>query len=254
MAPYYRGGYDPIPESLEALRQIANREHFRSDPILKHKKGGRFLELGPWRGVLCCLMKDAGFEVTAIEMDAVCVDFLRNKVGVKAIQSSDPVQTIRGMDAGFDVIAAWHSMEHLPTPWLVIQEAARLLNPGGILLLAMPNPESFEFNVLKSRWMHLDAPRHLYFFPIRSLIELCRAHDLVPLDVTTADVFSDIQSRHAWRSLARSVVRVRYVRGAIGDLLYWLTRRWQTKEGQGSAYCAVFVRSTEGTAVGQLAG
>ncbi len=254
MGPYYRGGYDPIPQNLEALRQIASREHFRSNPILKHKKGGRFLELGPWRGVLCCLMKDAGFEVTGIERDARCVDFLRNTVGINAIQSSNPLQTMRGMDAGFDVIAAWHSMEHLPTPWLVIQEAARLLNPGGILLLAMPNPESFEFDVLKARWMHLDAPRHLYFFSIHSLIGLCGAHGLVPLDVTTADVFSNIQSRHAWHSLARSVVRVRYVRGVIGDLLYWLARRWQKKEGRGSAYCAVFARATETTAVSNVAG
>lgn len=244
MEPYYRGGYDPIPENLEALRRIADHEHFRCNPILKHKKGGRFLELGPWRGVLCCLMRDAGFEVTAIERDARCVDFLRNTVGVDAIQSSNPLQTMRGMHAGgFDVIAAWHSMEHLPTPWLVIQEAARLLNPGGVLLLAMPNPDSFEFDVLKSRWMHLDAPRHLYLFPIRSLVKLCRAHGLFPLDVTTADVFSDIQSRHAWRSFAGSMVRVRYLRGAIGDLFYWLARRWQKKEGRGSAYCAVFARS-----------
>lgn len=243
MAPYYRGGYDPIPGSLEALREIAGREHFRSDPILRHKQYGRFLELGPWRGVLCCLMKDAGFNVTAIEMNRQCVDFLRDKVGVTAIQSSNPLEAMREMNQGFDVIAAWHSMEHLPTPWLVIQQAARLLNPGGILLLAMPNPDSFEFSVLKSRWMHLDAPRHLHLFPIPSLVKLCAAHGLLPLDITTADVFSDIQSRHAWYSVASSVVPVRFVNGAMARILYWSTRKWQKKEGRGSAYCAVFARS-----------
>ena len=242
MAPYYSGGYDPIPESLEALRLIASGEHFRSEPILKHRHEGKFLELGPWRGVLCSLMQDAGFEVTAIEMDGQCVEFLRNTVGVSAIQSCNPLQTMRAMSSGFDVIAAWHSMEHLPTPWLVIQEAARLLNPGGILLLAMPNPDSFEFSVLKSRWMHLDTPRHLYLFPIRSLINLCRARGLVPLSITTADEFSDIQSWHAWYSLARSVTNFRYVRGALVRLFYMLARRWQKEEGRGSAYCAVFAR------------
>jgi len=248
MESYYRGGYDPIPESLGA----SNREDFRSNPILMHKKGGRFLELGPWREILCCLMKDAGFEVTAIERDSVCADYLRNTVGIKAIQSSDPLQTMRGMDTGFDVIAAWHSMEHLPTPWLVIQEAARLLNPDGILLLAMPNPESFEFDVLKARWMYLDAPRHLYFHSIHSLIQFCGAHGFVPLDITTVDVFSNIQSRHAWHRLTRSVVRVRCVRGVIGDLLYLLAKRWRRKEGRGPAYCAVFAGATETTSVSEL--
>lgn len=243
MTPYYRGGYDPIPKSLSALREIAAGEHFRCDPILKHKSGGRFLELGPWRGVLCCLMKDAGFEVTAIEMDGQCVEFLRNTVEIKAIQSSDPVAAMREMEAGFDAIAAWHSMEHFPAPWLVIEESARLLKPGGVLLLAMPNPDSFEFGVLKSRWMHLDAPRHLYLFPIRSLIERCGAHRLKPLEITTADAFSDIQSWHAWCSVARSIAPVRYVQGATARLLYWSSRAWQKKEGRGSAYCAVFAKS-----------
>jgi SAM-dependent methyltransferase len=242
MSSHYKGGYDPIPRDLEALREIAAREHFRCNPILRHRPGGKFLELGPWRGVLCCQMKDAGFSVTAIEMDQSCVNFLRNTVGVEAIRSEDPVQTMRGMQPGFDAIGAWHSLEHLPTPWLVIQEAARLLNPGGVLLLAMPNPESFEFRLMRSRWMHLDAPRHLYLFPIRSLVEVCGRHGLDLLEVTTADIFSDIQSRHAWHMLARSYIPVKYVRGVAGSILYWLARHRQRQEGRGSAYCAVFRR------------
>ncbi|MBS1804167.1 MAG: class I SAM-dependent methyltransferase [Acidobacteria bacterium] len=242
MGPYYRGGYDPIPNSLEALREIAKREHFRSDPILRYQKGGRFLELGPWRGVLCSLMRDAGFEVTAIERDEACVSFLRNTIGVDAIQSVDPLETMRTMETGFDAIAAWHSMEHLPAPWLVIQEAARLLNPGGILLLAMPNPDSFEFRVLKSRWMHLDAPRHLYLFPVQPLIKLCGEQGLKLLEITTADEFSDIQSQQNWVSLARSVSNLRLIRAPLWRLFYLLGRRWQKKEGRGSAYCAVFAR------------
>ncbi len=248
MSPYYQGGYEPIPESLSAMREIAALEHYRSDPILKYRKSGRFLEIGPWRGVFCCLMKDAGFDATAIEMNGPCVDFLRDTLGVEAIQSSNPLETMREMEAeSYDAIAAWHSMEHLPTPWLVIQQAARLLKPGGVLLLAMPNPESFEFSVLKSRWMHLDAPRHLYLFPIHSLEKYCRSYGLKLQEVTTSDVFSDIQSWHTWRTLTRSWIPVIYIRGILertaGKALHRLTRRWQKTEGRGSAYCAIFVRS-----------
>lgn len=242
MERYYRGGYDPIPGSLEDLRAISSQEHFRSDPILRHCTSGKFLEIGPWRGVLCCLMKDAGFEASAIEMDAACVEFLRDTVGVEAIQSSNPLKTMREMQPGFDAIGAWHSMEHLPSPWLVIGECARLLNPGGVLLLAMPNPDSMEFAVLKSRWMHLDAPRHLYLFPIRSLISTCEARGLKLLSITSSDVFSNIQSRHAWYHLASSLIPARYVRGAVALALYGIAQVWQKLPGRGSAYCAVFQR------------
>lgn len=247
MSPFYTGGYDPIPATVSELQQIAADEKFRSEPILKHKKSGRYLEIGPWRGVLCSAMKDAGFDVTAIEMNELCVSFLREHLGVEAIQSTNPAETMKNLKPGFDVIAAWHSLEHLPDPWLVIEHAAQLLAPGGILVLGMPNPESYEFSVLKSAWMHLDAPRHLYFFPIKSLIHFCEKNGLNPLEITTADHFSNVQSRFAWQAWPRSWVPIRYVRYAfaitIGNLLYKLAYKKQMTEGLGSAYTAVFIRS-----------
>lgn len=242
MRAYYEGGYDAIPSSYSALRAIAEREKYRSEPVLRYKTKGRFLEIGPWRGVICANMKEAGFDVSAIEMNAECVTFLREQVGIQAIQSSDPAETMKRLTPGFDVITAWHSLEHLPHPWLVIEQAAKLLAPGGILQLAMPNPESYEFTFLGRKWMHLDAPRHLFLYPLGALVRLCAQHDLEPLQLTTSDQFSSIQSRHAWRNWVRSWLPVRYVRGFVGDIAYWTAYKKQMKEGSGSAYTALFVR------------
>jgi SAM-dependent methyltransferase len=244
MSPYYKGGYESIPATQDELRLIAAGEKYRTEPILRHKQSGRFLEIGPWRGVFCCNMKDAGFEVTGIEMDTSCVEFLRNELGIEALQSVNPVETMKTLKPGFDVIAAWHSLEHLPEPWLVIESAARLLAPGGILLLAMPNPESYEFSVMKDAWVHLDAPRHLYFFPIDSLIRTCGNYGLELLEVTTKDTCSRMLSNMAWQVWTRSWVPVRYIRGiigiSIGKLLYWYT--CLKPEGLGSGYTVVFAK------------
>jgi SAM-dependent methyltransferase len=246
MARYYRGGYDPIPESVDELRRIAVHEKYRTEPVLKYKTGGRCLEIGPWRGVICSNMKDAGFDVTAIEMDEACVSFLRDKLGIEAIQSTDPAGVMEHLEPGFDVIISWHSLEHLPEPWKVIERAAQLLSAGGVLLLAMPNPDSYEFSVLKARWYHLDTPRHLHLVPIETLVEMCRRNHLHPLEITTSDKFSDIQSRQTWYHLGRSLVPVPFLirlAGAIGGrLLSLLTRRQQMTEGRGSAYTAIFQR------------
>jgi SAM-dependent methyltransferase len=246
LSPFYKGGYEKIPETLTELRAAAKPDLYRLKPILKYKKSGLLLEIGPWRGAFSCNMKYAGFDVTAIEMDPACVQFLREKVGVKTIQSAQPAEAMKGLEPGFDVIAAWHSLEHIPDPWLVIEQAARLLSPGGLLVLALPNPDSYEFSLLKGAWRHLDAPRHLYFFPIKSLRQVCGNYGLTPLEITTADKLSRILSKDAWRFWASSWIPIRYLRGlvgrTVGEVLYRWAYKAQMTEGRGSGYTAVFVR------------
>src|SRR5512135_2168247 len=53
MAPFYAGGYDPIPSSASELRAIAAGEKYRTESVLAYKASGRCLEIGPWRGVIC---------------------------------------------------------------------------------------------------------------------------------------------------------------------------------------------------------
>jgi 2-polyprenyl-3-methyl-5-hydroxy-6-metoxy-1,4-benzoquinol methylase len=238
MGPYYKGGYEPIPKNLSQLRVIAKKEEYRLEPILRYKKRGKLLEIGPWIGIFSCIAKDAGFDVTAIELSQQCVDFLENTVNIKAIQSSDPAETLRTLDEKFDVIALWHSLEHLPKPWVVLQRAAERLAPGGILLVAVPNIESYDFSVLKAGWKHLDAPRHLYFYTAGSLGRLCLESGLKSLELTTTDRLSRILSKDAWRKKAATSVPIKYVRGVLGILLYQFAKR--KCDGKCSGLTAIF--------------
>ncbi|MGB8481136.1 MAG: class I SAM-dependent methyltransferase [Acidobacteriaceae bacterium] len=240
MRPFYEGGYENIPNNVAELREIAAKEKYRIESILKYKTGGKLLEIGPWRGVFSCNAKDAGFDVAALEIDQSCVEFLNRVVGVRATQSSNPAETLAEMDEQFDVIVLWHSLEHLPTPWLVVQNAAKRLAPGGILLIAIPNIESYEFSLLRQSWVHLDCPRHLYFYPIQSLSKLCSENGLVSLAVTTTDELSDILSREGWHKWVSLRIHVRYVRGAMDYLLYLYSRRKQRLGMLGTGLTALF--------------
>lgn len=241
MRSFYAGGYQKIPDTLAGLRSIAAREAYRMDPILKYKQGGKLLEIGPWMGIFGINAKDAGFDVTAIDIDQTCIDFLNRTVGIKAIQSSNPAETLRNIDEKFDVIALWHSLEHLPSPWLVVKYAAEKLNPGGLLLIAIPNIESHEFSIMKERWRHLDTPRHLYFYPIASLVALCEANGLTKLELTTMDELSDALSRDTWHHWATTKLNLKYLRGALGLGRYYLERgKLRNKENPGCGLTAVF--------------
>ena len=243
MAPFYKGGYQKIPKSLDQLRIIAKRERYRLDSILKYKEGGRLLEIGPWMGIFSCNAKDAGFDVTTIEMDSNCIDFLRKVVGVKAIQSCEPESALDQIEEKFDVITLWHSLEHLPKPWLVLQKAAEKLAPGGILLVAIPNIESYDFSILKEQWLHLDAPRHLFFYPIPWLERVGSANNLQTLEFTTTDRLSEIISRDAWHKVASSRIPIKYVRGVVGLLLYRIARWRRNGHYLGGGLTAIFSKS-----------
>jgi 2-polyprenyl-3-methyl-5-hydroxy-6-metoxy-1,4-benzoquinol methylase len=219
---------------------MARQEAYRLEPILKYKKRGRLLEIGPWIGLFSCNAKDAGFDVTAIEMNSGCVDFLNAVVRVEAIQSSNPAATMNAMEKKFDVIALWHSLEHLPDPWLVLQSAAERLAPGGILLVAVPNIESYDFSVLKEAWVHLDAPRHLFFYTATTLEKVCAANGLETLEITTSDQLSKILSRNAWCHRVGTALPIKYVRALLGSLFYQVT--WRMGKGNGSGLTAIFAR------------
>jgi len=237
---FYQGGYQAIPKSLAELRALAARDGYRMKPILKHKRSGKLLDIGSWIGIFACSAKDAGFDVTTIEMDQDCVEFLNNTAGIRALQSSEPGDVLAKLDEKFDVITLWHSLEHLKTPWVVIQEAAKRLAPQGILLVSLPNIESYQYTLLKSAWRHLDAPRHLYFYPLESLVELCQASGLSIVEATTSDEVSRLLSDDSWLSLAGAVLPIRYAREALYHMLRRMARRAEERAGAGTGLTAVF--------------
>jgi SAM-dependent methyltransferase len=242
MRPFYRGGYQEIPAGLAELRVIAAENRYRLDPLLRYKTSGKLLEIGPWIGAFSCNAKDAGFDVTAIEIDQSCVGFLNKCVGIRALQSSNPAVALAELKESFDAIALEHCLEHLPEPWLVIQRAAERLAPGGVLLITIPNIESNEFTFLRAGWRHLDAPRHIYFYPLDSLRALARSCGLEELESTTTDQLSMALSREAWHFWAVARFRLKYLRGTIGRLAFLVSKRKALKDNSGSGITAVFRR------------
>jgi len=81
-------------------------------------------------------------------------------------------------DSSFDMLVIWHVLEHLPDPADTISQAAKLLRPGGLLVLAVPNFTSRQARWFKHNWFHLDIPRHLWHFKPDNLSGLCESTGL----------------------------------------------------------------------------
>lgn len=233
LGDYYEAGYQPIPQTEAELAAMATPEAYRLDLIRHLVPLGDFLEIGPWIGLTAYNALKAGYWVHTLERDQRCVD-LMNRVGIKAVQTDDPADQLRQSDMTYDVIAMWHSIEHLPRPWEVIDAAAKRLNPGGVLLIAGPNPESAQFRVLGKNWLHLDAPRHLHFLPASTIEEIGRANGLETVERTTDDQLGQILDRDAWVWETHRMVRRTPIARAIVNRL--LSRRLARKHRQPGAF------------------
>lgn len=241
LGAYYPPEYYELP-SIDELAAAAARDRCKIDTVLRFAGPGRLLEIGPAYGTFAYQARQAGFAVDAIEMDERCCGYLRSVVGVNAVQSPAPVEAMGSM-APHDVIALWHVIEHLPDPFSLLRAAAANLAPGGILVIATPNPEAWQFRVMGADWPHVDAPRHLYLLPAAMLAAQATAAGLTRAHLTTSDSDARSWNRFGWQRLLLNRVRGRWAgRAALaaGYALSLAAAPFESSDPRGSAYTAVF--------------
>jgi len=64
----------------------------------------------------------------------------------------------------FKAITLFHVFEHLEKPMEMLNIIDRILCTEGMLVMSFPNIASIQSAIFKGRWLHLDPPRHLFFF------------------------------------------------------------------------------------------
>jgi 2-polyprenyl-3-methyl-5-hydroxy-6-metoxy-1,4-benzoquinol methylase len=238
---YYPADYHEFPRG-EALAAAAAEEAPRLALVTRHVQGGRLVEVGPSSGVFASAAKQAGFEVVGLEMDAACCRHLETEVGIRAINTADPAAALRELPPS-RAIVLWHVIEHLQDPWSVLREIAANLEPGGVLALATPNPDALQFRILRARWVHLDAPRHVTLIPLAALADELAPLALRRVSATTADPVGRQLNHMGWqRSLVgpptlRPRPRFGYT---LGRVLTPIARPWEERGMNGAAYTAVF--------------
>jgi len=83
-------------------------------------------------------------------------------------------------DQSFDIVTLFHVMEHVTNPRRVLSEVARVLKPNGVVILQVPNIESWQFKIFGARWYGLDIPRHVIDYSKKSMLKLLNDTGFVP--------------------------------------------------------------------------
>lgn len=113
---------------------------------------GRLLDLGCGNGRLLYRARKDGWEVKGVELSAETAARVQAGIGVPVVAVNFLEMTPAAEDLSrFDLICLRHVLEHLPDSRLAMNKIRKLLAPGGLVLLEMPNIEGIDTKL--KRWM-----------------------------------------------------------------------------------------------------
>lgn len=177
-------------------------------PLIGLHADAQAVDLGCGRGEWLELLKEAGFSAQGVDLDEGMLAACRD-LGLK-VQTRDAVGFLKELPPVSQVIVSgFHIAEHIPFADLqtLVQEALRVLKPGGLLILETPNPENI---LVGSSGFYLDPthqrpipPRLLSFLPEHygfakvKLVRLQEPTELASKVPTLLDVLNGVSPDYA---------------------------------------------------------
>ena len=134
--------------------------------LLHAVPGGRLLDVGCGSGDWLLSMQELGWDVVGIDFDEDAVKAGRQNGSTLLCGA---LEKHRFLNEYFDAITLNHVIEHVPDPIGTLRECARILKPGGKLVIFTPNGESLGRRIFGKYWRGLEPPRHLYIFALQSM-------------------------------------------------------------------------------------
>jgi SAM-dependent methyltransferase len=167
------------------IRARQGRVALRTFPlsVLAGRSPGRGLDVGCGRGDLAAQLGSAGWSMVGIEPSPAACEAARAR-GVDAREGT--LSTVGLEPAAYDLVVFQHSLEHTDDPRGDLERVAAALAPGGIVVITVPNFGSWQARRFRSRWFHLDLPRHRTHFTRRGLERVFARAGLQPQRIATS--------------------------------------------------------------------
>jgi SAM-dependent methyltransferase len=168
-------------EAEEPYWQIEHRDRIDAFTELLERRSGSLLDLGCGGGWLLRYAAASGWQVQGVEPSRSMWERARHRAPV--ILGTFPHVDLKGRR--FDVVNLKLVMEHVPDPAALLLEVRRVLGPGGLVCVEVPN----DFNRLqaavrqcydKPAWW-VSYPAHLNYFTFESLERLMVRTGFEPL-------------------------------------------------------------------------
>jgi SAM-dependent methyltransferase len=226
-------GTDDDGVALESYRQLVRE--------MARRTGGRslaFVDVGSGRGGLLAAAKLEGAEAVGLELSHAMVEYARQRYGVEVIPQSIE-EFVEGRAAAFDAVVLNAVLEHVHDPDAMMRAAARLVRPGGILYIDVPN-EPHLLSMVGNTWnralgnpavFNLSPtwpPYHVFGFNPKAISLLLQKHHFSMTEVTIRAVPSIPSGQllsdrlRAW--VGSQINRVANWTGTASNMCLWAKR------------------------------
>ncbi len=134
---------------------------------------GKLLDIGCGNGRYLSTMRKLGWRTSGVEKSPKASRYAREELHLDV--NTGDLLDYKYHDKSFDAVTMWHSLEHLYEPFQTLKEIGRMLNNDGLLVVAVPNIDSFVAKVFKTYWYGLQLPIHLIAFTPDSITKMLKS-------------------------------------------------------------------------------
>lgn len=167
---YDEGDYRLVSKQGIVFEGIVHFEQMRIIRAIgeNQPQKGKLLDFGCGKGFFLRLAQKNGWTVKGIETSHPRASYGKAVYGVDISMQAYNGGVIPG--GPFDVITFFHVLEHLPEPKLLLRELLeKNLRVGGMVVIEVPNIDSWQAKIAGGQWMQIDAVRHRSHFGSETL-------------------------------------------------------------------------------------
>lgn len=159
------------------LRRFIAQRVARVRPLLPLDRRPRVADVGGGACAFANALAATGCDVTVFEPNPANARFANEPTGVRFVAApfdEEAVGFAAIADGSLDAVTMWHSLEHVPDPMETLALVRRLLRPGGVLYVCVPNLDALQSDFGGTRWCYADIPHHVTHFTPEGLATAMR--------------------------------------------------------------------------------
>jgi 2-polyprenyl-3-methyl-5-hydroxy-6-metoxy-1,4-benzoquinol methylase len=204
--------------------EVADRRSFAEvlDRAERLVPRGDLLDVGPNVGTCMALARERGWRVHGVEINAEAVRYCREARGLEVTAGTLEPETYP--PGRFDVVLMGDVIEHAASPTDLMRTVARILRPGGAVLISTPDISGWA-----ARLLQVKPVEHIHYFDARTMERLVRGAGLELLGIEPLDRYHDLTAMvHSttFGGLFRALAPVfRLAHRAFGDVVVKLPLR-----------------------------